>query len=135
MSIGLRHGRRGRVVGVAVVVYAAVASWTQPLTPAAAVAVAVPGLVVLMAAAVWPSRTVAAAEAGRVRRSAVAWGALACVAAGWELAAWLRQPAYNVASPDHPTVSLLLDPVTESSVPRFVVWCAWLYVGYRLVRR
>jgi hypothetical protein len=60
---------------------------------------------------------------------------LVLLGGAWELAAWLRQPAYDVASPDHPTLSLLLDPVTGAGPGRFAAWCAWLYVGCRVARR
>jgi hypothetical protein len=139
---------------VAGVVYAALASLTRPLTGAAAVAVAVPTAIVLIlavrqrtpAAPQGPDRrTAAASEADRPRpfaafrgprrRTAVAWGAVVVLAAALELVAFLRQPAYNVASPDFPTLSLLVDPVTEAGATRFVVWCCWLWVGWALVRR
>ena len=54
---------------------------------------------------------------------------------GGTVTAWLAQPAYNVVSADHPTISLLLDPLSGSGLPRFVLWSCWLYAGYRLVRR
>ena len=57
------------------------------------------------------------------------------LAAVWELAAWLQQPAFNVASEDHPTVSILLDLLTDAAAARFLAWCCWLYLGYRMVRR
>lgn len=65
----------------------------------------------------------------------MAWGLLLAVAAAWELAAWLQQPAYNIPSPYHPTVSLLLDPLTEQGPLRLVAWLAWLWSGWRLGRR
>ncbi|HEX2174417.1 MAG TPA: hypothetical protein VHG70_00785, partial [Nocardioidaceae bacterium] len=72
---------------------------------------------------------------GRLSRTALAWGGVVALTALWDLAAWLAQPAYNVASAAHPTISLLLDPLSGSALPRFLLWCCWLYVGYRLVRR
>jgi hypothetical protein len=71
----------------------------------------------------------------RLRRTAAAWAVLVVLGGAWELASWLRQPAYDVASPEHPTLSLLLDPVTGGGPGRFAAWCGWLYVGWRLVRR
>jgi hypothetical protein len=124
-----------RVVLVCVVLYAAVASQTRPLTDAAAVAVAVPVGAVLVLAG-----TGGAAAADRsgidpgVRRTAALWAAVVALAAAWELAAWLQQPAYNIASYEHPTASVLLDPVIQPWIPRFAAWCCWLYVGYRVVR-
>lgn len=124
-----------RAVLVCVVVYAAVASQTQPLTDAAAVAVAVPAVAVLVLAGT--GRAAAADRGGidpGVRRTAALWAAVVSLAAAWELAAWLQQPAYNVASFEHPTASVLLDPVLQPWIPRFAAWCCWLYVGYRVVR-
>lgn len=133
MTLGQPDERR--VVLVCVVLYAAVASQTRPPTDAAAIAVAVPAVAVLVLAA---TGRAAAADRARidpgVRRTAALWAALVAVAAAWELAAWLQQPAYNVASYDHPTASVLLDPVIEPWAPRFVAWCCWLYAGYRVVR-
>lgn len=121
------------MLGVAL--YAVAASLSKPMTSVAAVAVLVPAVVVLVAACVRRPDAVQSPTGPRVHRTTLAWGALLVLAAAWELLAWLQQPAYNVPSPDHPTISLLLDPVTESGAPRLVVWCCWLYVGYRLVRR
>lgn len=115
--------------------YAAVASLTTPLTWVASVAVLVPGVVVLVLAGAPRSRADTGLFQERLSRTALAWGGVVALAASWDLAAWLAQPAYNVASVDHPTISLLLDPLSGSPLPRLVLWCCWLYVGYRLVRR
>lgn len=124
-----------RVVLVCVVLYAAVASLTRPLTGAAAVAVAVPAFAGLVLAGI----TRPSADRGgidpAVRRTAALWAAVVAVATAWELAAWLQQPAYNVASYEHPTASMLFDPVTDAGIPRFAAWCCWVYAGYRAVRR
>jgi hypothetical protein len=129
--------RRGTLAVAAVALYAAAASLTPPLSVAAAVAVAVPATVVLVLAT-WHrpglgSRTPAIDR--RLRRTAAAWAVLVVLGAAVELAAWLHQPAYDVASPDFPTLSLLLDPVTDGGPGRLIAWCAWLYVGWRVVRR
>jgi hypothetical protein len=126
---------RRQVVLVCLALYAGVASLSRPLTAPAVVAVAVPAVVVLVAAGLPRSPPAPDGPPPRVRRTAAAWATLVALAAGWELVAWLHQPAYNVASYDHPTLSVLLDPVTDPWAPRFAVWCLWLYVGYRLVRR
>jgi hypothetical protein len=121
----------------AAVLYAAGAALTPPLTGAATVAVAVPATVALVLAA--RRRPGLGAPAlppdPRLRRTAAAWGTLVVLGGAWELAAWLRQPAYDVASPDHPTLSLLLDPVTAGGPGRFAAWCLWLYAGWRVLRR
>lgn len=126
-------GHQATLLGV--LLYAALAALSEPMTTLAAVAVLVPAVVVLVAAYVRRPSPNPESTDPRVRRATLAWGALIVLAAAWELMAWLRQPAYNVPSSDHPTISLLLDPVTGSGAPRLVVWCCWLYVGYRLVRR
>jgi hypothetical protein len=117
------------------VLYAAVASLTRPLTSAAAVAVAVPAFAgLVLAGTARPSADHRGIDPA-VRRTAALWGAVVALGTAWELAAWLQQPAYDVASYEHPTASLLFDPVTEAGFPRFAAWCCWMYVGYRVVRR
>ena len=131
-------GRRGGTLAVAAVaLYAAAVSFTPPLSVAAAVAVVVPATVVLVLATRHrPGHgQQRPATDPRVRRTAAAWAVLVVLGATLELAAWLHQPAYNVASPDFPTLSLLLDPVTDGGPGRFVAWCIWLYVGWRVMRR
>jgi len=115
--------------------YAALASASRPLTEAAAVAVAVPAAIVLAQACRRRARPPAGAVSPRVRRTAVAWAVLVVLAGTAELVALTRQPAYNVGSRDHPTISLLLDPVTEGWPLRFVAWCCWLYLGWAVARR
>jgi hypothetical protein len=122
--------RSGLAVGAGAL-YAGVASLSRPLTGAAAVAVAVPVAIVLVRA--WRPPTVPAA--GPIRRTVAAWGTLIVLAGAVELVAFVRQPAYNIASPDLPTLSVLLDPLTGGGPTRFLTWCGWLWVGWRLVRR
>ena len=129
--------RRGTLAIAAAVGYAAAASSTPPLTVAATVAVAIPATAVLvLATRRRPGpRPQALPIDPRLRRTAAAWAALVVLGGAWELAAWLRQPAYDVASPIDPTLSLLLDPVTGGGPGRFAAWCAWMYVGWRVARR
>jgi hypothetical protein len=126
---------RGQLALVGLVLYAGLASLSRPLTAPAAAAVAIPAVVVVVGAGLPRSSPALDGPPPRVRRTAAAWATLLVLAVTWELVAWLHQPAYNVASYDHPTLSVLLDPVTDPWAPRFAVWCCWLYVGYRLVRR
>jgi len=70
-----------------------------------------------------------------LRRTALAWTVLAAAVAAVELIALMRQPAYDVASPDHPTISVLLDPLTSAGPSRFVLWCGWLGLGWLAARR
>jgi hypothetical protein len=129
------NAHRSRLVLVAIALYAGGAALTAPLTGAATVAVAIPSAVLLVLAGLHRPAPRPAARGPRPRRTAVAWATVVLVAAVWDLTAWLQQPAYDVAAHDHPTISLLLDPVTESWPWRFAAWCCWLYAGYRLVRR
>lgn len=127
--------RRRRVALLGIGLYAGLASLSRPFSDAAAVAVAAAGAGVLVLAVL--HRPVAGPPTTQppVRRAALAWATVLALVAVWDLVAWVQQPAYNVASHDHPTISILLDPVTEPLVPRFAAWCCWLYVGVRLVRR
>ncbi len=134
MTIRRLEGRRG--LGLAgVLLYAAAGSLTAPLTVLASVAVLVPGVIMLVVASVRRPRAHRGPFRERLSRTALAWGGVVALTALWDLAAWLAQPAYNVAAADHPTISLLLDPLTGSPLPRFLLWFCWLYLGYRLVRR
>jgi hypothetical protein len=113
--------------GAAVVVgYAALAALCRPLTVAAAVAVALPGiaLVVLAARRPPPPRIVLAP------RHVAPWVGLVGVFATWEATAalWGNDAA-------HPTLSLLLDPVLATYPGRVAGWIAWLGVGRWLVIR
>ena len=116
-------------------VYAAVASLTTPLTTAATVAVLLPIALVLVLAGARSTRADTGRLQGGMSRTVLAWSAVVTLTALWDLVAWLSQPAYDVASADQPTISVLFDPLTGSPLPRFLLWCCWLYVGYRLVRR
>lgn len=134
MTINLLRARSGLAVAT-LLLYAAVASLTAPLSLVASVAVLVPGVTMLVVASARRTRADIGLFQGRLSRTALAWGGVVALTALWDLAAWLAQPAYNVASAAHPTISLLLDPLSGSALPRFLLWCCWLYVGYRLVRR
>lgn len=122
--------RSGLAVG-AVALYAGVASLSRPFSGAAVVAVAVPVAVVLVRS----RRRRPAVPNVPLRRTAVAWGAVLGLATVMELVAFVRQPAYDVASPALPTLSVLLDPLTSAGPTRFLAWCGWLWVGWELARR
>ena len=123
--------RSGLAVG-AVALYAGVASLSRPFSGAAVVAVAVPVGIVLVRSR---RRRPAVPLAVPLRRTAVAWGAVLGLATVVELVAFVRQPAYDVASPALPTLSVLLDPLTSAGPTRFLAWCGWLWVGWELARR
>jgi len=122
--------RSGLAAG-AVALYAGVASLSRPFSGAAVVAVAVPVAVVLVRS----RRRRPAVPNAPLRRTAVAWGAVLGLATVMELVAFVRQPAYDVASPALPTLSVLLDPLTSAGPTRFLAWCGWLWVGWELARR
>jgi hypothetical protein len=106
--------------------YAALAALCRPLTVEAAVAVALPGiaLVVLAGRRRPPPRAVLAA------RHVAPWAGLVAAVAAWEAAAMLWG---NDAA--HPTLSLVLDPVLATYLGRVGGWIAWLGVGRWLVTR
>jgi hypothetical protein len=110
-----------------IVGYALVAALFPPLTPAAAVAVLVPGLVVLALRATGPLPT---RERAASRPATAIWLALAALGTGW----WLVAFAWGNDA-DHPTLSLLLDPLLESYPARALGYTLWLAAGRRLVAR
>jgi hypothetical protein len=128
-----RRVRRLAVIGG--IAYAAVATLSRPLTAAAAVAVAIPVAIGLVQSVRRRPPAARGAVTGPRRRTAAAWGAVAVLGGAVELVAFSRQPAYNVAAPDFPTLSVLLDPLTEAGPSRFVLWCCWLWAGWALGRR
>lgn len=134
-SVTMGGSDDGWIVLTCVVLYAAVASLTRPLTGAAAVAVAVPAVAGLVFAGIARPSADHGGIDPAVRRTAALWAAVVALGTAWELAAWLQQPAYNVTAYEHPTASMFFDSVTETGIPRFAAWCCWLYVGYRVVRR
>jgi hypothetical protein len=106
--------------------YATLAALSRPLTVAAAVAVALPGIALVAVAARRrpPPRAVLA------RRHVAPWAVLAVAVAAGEAAAvaWGNDAA-------HPTLSLLLDPVLATYPGRLVGWIAWLGFARWLVTR
>lgn len=67
------------------------------------------------------------AQAGR---GLAVWAALAVVAVGWELAAYLQHPRA-----DHPTLSSLTNSVLDGHALRAAAFIGWLAVAARLGRR
>lgn len=112
----------------AIVGYALVAAVFAPLTVPAAVAVLVPGLLLLALRATRPVRPL---PSGAVSPGAAAlWLALAAVGGAWWLVAFLWGN-----DPEHPTLSLLLDPVLETYPGRTLGYALWLAAGRWLVTR
>lgn len=110
----------------ALVGYALLAAMCRPLTLPAAVAVLLPGVALLVLRARRPTRP----AAGVPRAAVMPWVALAAAGAAWELvaAAWGNDA-------DHPTLSLLLDPVLGTYPGRLVAYLGWLAAGRWLVTR
>ncbi|MDQ4011025.1 MAG: hypothetical protein M3228_10100 [Actinomycetota bacterium] len=108
--------------------YALIAAIFEPLTVPAAVAVLIPGVLLLALRAIRPVRPL---PAGAVSPGTAAlWLALAAAGAAWWLVAflWGNDPA-------HPTLSLLLDPLLETYPARVVGYVLWLAAGRWLVTR
>jgi hypothetical protein len=111
-----------------IVGYALIAAVFEPLTVRAAVAVLIPGVLVLARRATRPVRPL---PSGAVSPGAAAlWLALAAAGAAWWLVAFLWGN-----DPQHPTLSLLLDPVLETYPARVLGYALWLAAGRWLVTR
>jgi hypothetical protein len=122
------------IVGVVAVGYGiVVGSWTRFSWPTT-IAVFVPGLVLLAVADRTPPRIVTPpqniAPLGR-RLWAGLWLGL-CL---WEVVAFTYQPSRTVGSPDHPTLSVLMDNVLASHPGRSITLALWLAAGWALARR
>jgi hypothetical protein len=114
--------------------YAVAAGGLGPFSWPAMVAVAGPGLVGVMSA--WQAAPRPSAKAAPIHAGgAAAWAAVFVVLALWELAALLLQPSLTTSSPQHPTISVLLDPALGSQLGRSVGFAVWLALGWSLVRR
>jgi hypothetical protein len=68
-------------------------------------------------------------------RSAIAWAAIAVVGCLWELTTFLLGLPSDAAKSEHPSVSILLDPVLDSTGGRIGFIAAWLIVLVWLLRR
>ncbi len=108
--------------------YALVAAICAPLTALAAVAVLVPGALLVALRATRPVRPLPAG--GVSTGAAVLWLALVAVGGAWWLLAFLWGN-----DPEHPTLSLLLDPVLETYPGRVLGYAVWLAAGRWLVSR
>lgn len=112
----------------AIVAYALIAALFQPLTWPAAVALVVPGLVLLVLRL---RRGVAPLPvSARPGSAGLQWGGLLIAFSAWELVAWFWG---NDA--EHPTLSLLLDPTLEHYPVRVLGYLGWLAAGRWLVTR
>jgi hypothetical protein len=115
----------------AALAYSWVASGLRPFTHPEAVAVSIP----LVVAGVWllrsrPAVGDAASREGGPRRGLWVWVALFAALMAWELISFALKPRS-----DHPTLSSIADAAMSTHPGRFVMFAAWLAVGYWLFRR
>ena len=114
------------LVVVAAAVYSWIAAGFRPFTVAEEIMVAIPALVVFVAA--WrPSRPPAAVQWSRA--SVACWLGLVALAVGWELLAFFSTPRH-----DHPTLSVIADEIMSVHVGRALMFLLWLGLGWVLVR-
>jgi hypothetical protein len=110
-----------------IVGYALLAALARPLTAPAVLTVAAPGVLLL---AVRARRPVAEPAVPLTGGAVVAWSALAAGVAAW----WLVAFTWGNDT-DHPTLSLLLDPVFDTYPGRLLGWLVWLGAGRWLATR
>ena len=67
------------------------------------------------------------------RFTVVGWSAVLVAAGVWELSALLLQPNLELGSPDHPTISFMMDTVLAGHLGRTVTLLAWLALGWWLL--
>ncbi len=109
----------------AALAYAWIASGLRAFTHPEAVAVAVPIVVGGIAMLRLHPPT-----ADATRRGTWVWVALFAAVVAWELVSYRQSPRV-----DHPTLSSMADWAMSTHPSRFVVFVAWLGVGYWLFRR
>jgi hypothetical protein len=142
------------------VAYSWLAGGLRENTLPAAVAVVVPGIAAVVVArrgtaATAPSSQYQPAGAGaagqapptvaeRARehtpdgvdtRGATVWGLWLLAFLLWEAGAFLFQESPTIPNHDHPTLSLLMDPLLQPQPVRALGYLAWLLGGWRLLRR
>jgi phosphatidylserine synthase len=123
-----RHGRatwRVATVVVAGLAYSWIASGLRPFTHPEAVVVGIP----LVVAGVAVLR-MHPAEDDASRRGTWVWAALFVALVAWELVSYRLSPRV-----DHPTLSTTADWAMSTHPGRFVMFAAWLGVGYWLFSR
>ncbi|MFH1331075.1 MAG: hypothetical protein ABIJ48_10550 [Actinomycetota bacterium] len=113
--------------------YGALAGTPARFSWPATAAVSVAGVAVLVLA----GRSAARYRAVPPARPAgsAAWAAVFVGIALWELVNLLLQPSFTTGSYDHPTLSVLADPMLASTAGRSAALTAWLGAGWYLVDR
>ena len=104
-----------------------VGHWT-PNTVPVQLAVALPGLLIIPFA--WRVPAVDRKLPGRAWSWAIV-GVLVCL---WELTSFLFQPDHAVGVYEHPTLSVILDPLFSTASLRSVLVGVWLALGIALFR-
>jgi hypothetical protein len=135
-----RHGAAvGIVVGAAGIGLLALA-WSPsppPQSPASRAARPVSARVLAarpVSARVLAARPVSARPSG-ISRSAIAWTAIAIAGCLWEVASFLLGLPSPAAEAEHPSISILLDPLLDTSEGRIGFLAVWLIVLVWLLRR
>ena len=67
------------------------------------------------------------------RAGAAAWGSVLVALGLWELSALLLQPSLTTDSYEHPTLSVLMDPLLSGHLGRSVFLWLWLTSGWYLL--
>lgn len=114
--------------------YALVAGSFARYSWPASVSVLVPGISGVVLAWERPTR----ADSSEPRRDpggARAWAGVFIALGLWELTNLLLQPSLVEGSYDHPTLSVLMDPVLASHAGRSVFLALWLWLGWFLLER
>ncbi|HMG28481.1 MAG TPA: hypothetical protein VKH36_16890 [Acidimicrobiia bacterium] len=127
METTRRRGRatwRVAAVVAAALVYSWIASGLRPFTHPEAVAVAIP----LVVGGIAMLRVHAATDV--TRRGTWVWTALFAALLTWELISYRLSPRV-----DHPTLSSIADWAMSAHPGRFVMFAAWMGVGYWLFRQ
>jgi hypothetical protein len=122
------------------IAYVALTSLTRPFTLEADVAIALPLVAAVPAAALRiraarkSDPAIPRAETSRAepasRRWSLLWVALTLVIAGWELYSFTGSPRSA-----HPTLSTLIDLLDSTRIGKFAAIAVWLAAGWYLVRQ
>jgi hypothetical protein len=119
------------IVGAAAfaILVGAFARYSWPVT----VAIAIPAAAGVVVA--WRTPAGRTDPGALDRRGVLAWTGVFVTLALFELTNLLLQPSLVKGSPNHPTVSVLLDPVLASHPGRTAFLAVWLSCGWFLIER
>jgi hypothetical protein len=126
--------RERLVVGIPLAVLMLFGWWItaqEPFSAVGTVAIIVAGLCLIAVATVWRRRTVPAVAAPDddpvERKGIVVWAALIGALVVWELTTLFSHPREA-----HPTISSIIDPVQSQHLARWLLFGAWLVLGWAL---